>query len=53
MDMDMRILEEYIQLYQNKDEDDIFNEYAKKSSIIVGYMLDAKILTPVMLQRLR
>ena len=37
----------------SKDEDALVNEYARKSSVIVGYMLDPKIWTPFMIQRLR
>ena len=37
----------------SKDEDELVNEYARKSSIIVGYMLQPKVWTPFMLERLK
>ena len=35
-----------------RDEDEAVKEYARKSSIIVGYMLQSQIWTPFMMQRL-
>mgnify|MGYP002629382305 CR=1 FL=1 len=35
-----------------KDEDHLVNEYARKSSVVVGYMIQPEIWTPFMLQKL-